>query len=103
MGRVFQWGRFSGARSLFTVGLPWFVARWRWCSFRRVGRRILACWRRLGLVGPKWRQLRIKVGGAGTAELVLDGWVDEGDDGGVEDVDESALGDFLTEVGAQKG
>ena len=46
--------------------------------------------------------MRVKVGGAGTVELVLDGSVDEGDDGGVEVVDESALGDFLTEVGAQK-
>ena len=47
--------------------------------------------------------MRVKVGGAGSVELVLDGWVDEGDDGGVGDVDESALGDYLTEVGAQKG
>ena len=46
--------------------------------------------------------MRVKVGGAGSVELVLDGWVDEGDDGGVEDVDESALGDSITEVGAQK-
>ena len=47
--------------------------------------------------------MRVKVGGAGSVELVLDGWVNEGDDGGVEDVDESALGNFLTELGAQKG
>ena len=101
-GARFFMGAFSGGGSLFTVGLPWCVARWRWCSFWRVGRRILACWRWLGLVGPKWRQLRIKVGGAGNVELDLDGWVGEGDDGGVKVVDESVLGDFLIEVGVQK-
>ena len=46
--------------------------------------------------------MRIKVGGAGTVELDLDGWVGHGNDGGVEVVDEFALGDFFIEVGAQK-
>ena len=79
MGRVFQWGRFSGARSLFTLGLPWSVARWRWCSFWRVGRCILACWSRLGLAGFKMASVESKRGGAGSVELGRDGCVDEGE------------------------
>ena len=35
-------------------------------------------------------------------ELVLDHWADEGDDGGVDVVDRSVLGDFLVEVRVQK-
>ena len=47
------------------------------------------------MAGPRWRQLRIKVGCVGAVELDLDRWVDEGDDGGVEVVDESVLEDFF--------
>ena len=95
MGCVFPWGRFSGACSLFTVGLPWIVARWRWCRFWRVGRHTLACWRRLVWPISRWRQLWVKVGGAGSVELGLDGRVDEGEVGDVEGGDGSDLGGFL--------
>ena len=96
--RAFFWGAFFCLQWGFRGVLPGGAG----VVFRRVGRRILDCWRRLRLVGPKWRQLRIKVGGVGSVELDLDSWVDESDDGGVEVVYESVLGDFLIEEGVQK-
>ena len=61
----------------------------------KVGRRTLACSRRLGWQISRWRQLWVKVGGAGSVELCLDGRVDEGEVGGVEGDDGSTLGGFL--------
>ena len=88
-------GRSSWAWSVFTFGLPLIDARWRCCRFWRVGRRTLACWRRLGWQISRWRQLWVKVGGTGSVELGLDGSVDEGEVGVVEGGDGSDLGGFL--------
>ena len=54
------------------------------------------------MAGPRWRQLRTKVGCVGAVELDLDHWVDEDDDEGVDVVDGSVLEDFLVEVRVQK-
>ena len=94
-GARFPWGRSSGAWSLFTLGLPLIDARWRWCRFWRGGCRTLASWRRLGWQISRWRQLWVKVGGAGSVELGLDGSVDDGEVGGVEGGDGSDLGFLL--------